>query len=440
MSYVLEKLSGNKIKLTFTIAAETFDEAVQRAYLSKRGTINVHGFRKGKAPRKLIETIYGEGVFYEDAFESLFPAAYAEALKQENISPVDRPSVDTQQIGAGKDLLFTAEVFVKPAVILGEYKGINVEKHLHEVTDEAIDARISQDVERASSTVEVTDRGIQEGDTVRLDYAGTVDGAAFEGGTAKDHSLVIGGITFIPGFEEQMVGMTAGEEKDLSVTFPENYHAEELKGKAAVFHVKVNEIRLKIKPALDDDFAADASSFDTFAEYRADIVRELSEQAAKEADSHLENDLIQKAVDASDCDIPQPMIEDETDTMIRELKMRMSVRGLRYEDYLKYTGQTEEQLREMYKAEAQNRVKTQLVIEAVAVSEGITATQEEIDRLVDEQAVHLGKDAAEYKATLNDNQKAYYADTAVVHKTIDFIKGAAVVSLCAHDVAHGHDA
>lgn len=437
MSYSFERLSGNKIKLSFIIAAEAFDEAVQRAYLDKRGSINVHGFRKGKAPRKLIETIYGEGIFYEDAFESLFPAAYADALKQENITPVDRPSVDTQQIGVGKELQFTAEVFVKPEVTLGEYKGIQAERHLHDISDEMIDARIGEDVERASSTIDVTDRGILDGDTVSLDYAGTVDGVAFAGGTAQGQSLVIGGNTFIPGFEEQMVGMVIGEEKELAVKFPAEYHTEELKGKEAVFHVKVNGIRQKVKPALDDDFAADASSFNTFAEYKADIVKQLTEHAAKEAETHLENTLIQKAVDASDCDIPQPMIDDEIEDMIREMKMRMSYRGLRYEDYLKYTGQSEDQLRETYKTEAQNRVKTRLVLEAIGKAEGITASQEEIDHLVDEQALQLGKDADEFKTTLNDNQKAYFAETAVVHKTIDLVRNTATVTQCSHD--HDHD-
>ena len=428
MSYTVEKISGNKVKLTFVESAEAFDAAMQKAYLKNRGKINVPGFRKGKAPRKLIENMYGESVFYDDAFEIVAQPAYDEALKADAIAAVDRPEVDIQQIGAGQELKFTIEVFVKPDITLGEYKGVAVEKNVQPVTEEAINARIDSDVERASTTQDVTDRPVQAQDTVNLDYAGSVDGVPFEGGTAQGQTLVIGSNTFIPGFEDQMIGMSIGEEKDLQVKFPEQYHAEELAGKDAVFHVKVNGIQEKIKPELDDDFAADVSEFDTFAAYRQNIVDTLEKTASERAESELEDALVQKVVDAADCDIPNAMIEDEITSMLREMEMRMAYQGLRFEDYLKYTGQTMDQLREQYKSEATNRVKTQLVLEAVAKAESIEPTEEDIEATYADQAKRMNREVEEFKASLSDGQKAYLKETAGIKKTIDFLKANAVIT------------
>ena len=428
MSYTVEKISGNKVKLTFVESAEAFDAAMQKAYLKNRGKINVPGFRKGKAPRKLIENMYGESVFYDDAFEIVAQPAYDEALKADAIAAVDRPEVDIQQIGAGQELKFTIEVFVKPDITLGEYKGVAVEKNVQPVTEEAINARIDSDVERASTTQDVTDRPVQAQDTVNLDYAGSVDGVPFEGGTAQGQTLVIGSNTFIPGFEDQMIGMSIGEEKELQVKFPEQYHAEELAGKDAVFHVKVNGIQEKIKPELDDDFAADVSEFDTFAAYRQNIVDTLEKNASERAESELEDALVQKVVDAADCDIPNAMIEDEITSMLREMEMRMAYQGLRFEDYLKYTGQTMDQLREQYKSEATNRVKTQLVLEAVAKAESIEPTEEDIEATYADQAKRMNREVEEFKASLSDGQKAYLKETAGIKKTIDFLKANAVIT------------
>ena len=428
MSYTVEKISGNKVKLTFVESAEAFDAAMQKAYLKNRGKINVPGFRKGKAPRKLIENMYGESVFYDDAFEIVAQPAYDEALKADAIAAVDRPEVDIQQIGAGQELKFTIEVFVKPDITLGEYKGVAVEKNVQPVTEEAINARIDSDVERASTTQDVTDRPVQAQDTVNLDYAGSVDGVPFEGGTAQGQTLVIGSNTFIPGFEDQMIGMSIGEEKDLQVKFPEQYHAEELAGKDAVFHVKVNGIQEKIKPELDDDFAADVSEFDTFAAYRQNIVDTLEKNASERAESELEDALVQKVVDAADCDIPNAMIEDEITSMLREMEMRMAYQGLRFEDYLKYTGQTMDQLREQYKSEATNRVKTQLVLEAVAKAESIEPTEEDIEATYADQAKRMNREVEEFKASLSDGQKAYLKETAGIKKTMDFLKANAVIT------------
>ena len=428
MSYTVEKISGNKVKLTFVESAEAFDAAMQKAYLKNRGKINVPGFRKGKAPRKLIENMYGESVFYDDAFEIVAQPAYDEALKADAIAAVDRPEVDIQQIGAGQELKFTIEVFVKPDITLGEYKGVAVEKNVQPVTEEAINARIDSDVERASTTQDVTDRPVQAQDTVNLDYAGSVDGVPFEGGTAQGQTLVIGSNTFIPGFEDQMIGMSIGEEKDLQVKFPEQYHAEELAGKDAVFHVKVNGIQEKIKPELDDDFAADVSAFDTFAAYRQNIVDTLEKNEAERAEAELEDNLVQKVVDAADCDIPDAMIEDEITTMMREMEMRMAYQGLRFEDYLKYTGQTADQMREQYKGEATNRVKTQLVLEAIAKAENIEASDEDHQTAIADQAKRMGREAEEFKASLSEGQLAYLRETAGIKKTIDFLKANAVIT------------
>lgn len=422
MGYTVEKISGNQVKIAFEIASEKFDEAVQKAYLKVRGRVNVPGFRKGKAPRKLIERMYGEGVFYDDAFDILFPGEYEACVKENDLKVVDRPEVDeVQQIGVGKQLQFTVKVFVRPEVELGEYKGLKAVKYVHKVTDEEIDARIQQDVDKATTMADVTDRAVENGDVVNLDYAGTVDGVAFEGGTAQGQTLEIGSGRFIPGFEEQMIGMGLEEEKDLQVKFPDEYHAEELKGKDAVFHVKVNGIQTKVKPELDDDFAADVSEFNTYAEYKEGIAKELTDKAEKNAAVQLENELVQQAVDAADCDIPDAMIEDEIEIMIREMKIRMMYQGLKYEDYLKYTGQSEEQIKEMYRPEAKNRVKMQLVLEAMVKAEGIEATDEDVEKATADEAQRMGREVEEFKASLNERQKEYLKENAAIRRVVDLV-------------------
>ncbi len=428
MGYTVEKISGNQVKIAFEIASEKFDEAVQKAYLKVRGRVNVPGFRKGKAPRKLIESMYGESVFYDDAFDILFPDEYEAAVKENDLKVVDRPEVDeVKQIGVGKDLQFSIKVFVRPDVELGDYKGLKATKYVHKVTDEEIDSRINQDVEKATTMADVTDRAVENGDTVNLNYAGTVDGVAFEGGTAENQTLEIGSGHFIPGFEEQMIGMNIGEEKDLQVKFPDEYHAENLKGKDAVFHVKVNGIQAKVVPALDDDFAADVSEYDSFDEYKKNIVKELTERAQKNADVQLENDLVQQAVDASDCDIPDAMIDDEIEIMLREMKLRMMYQGLRFEDYIKYTGQTEDQVKEMYRPEAKNRVKMQLVLEAMVKAENVEVAEEDVEKATAEEAERSGRDVEEFKKSLNDRQKEYLKENAAIRKVVDLIVASAQV-------------
>ena len=428
MSQTYEKLSSNQAKLTFTIPAEQFDEAMQKAFLKTRNKINVPGFRKGKAPRKMIESLYGEGVFYDEAFEIIFPDAYEAAVKEFDLKPVDRPDVDVQEIGSGKELKFTVEVYVRPDVTLGEYENLTVAAEKQEVTEEQINSRIDEDRQKAARTIDVEDRPVQDGDTVNLDYAGTVDGVAFEGGTAEAQTLKIGSNQFIPGFEAQMIGMNIGEEKDLQVKFPDEYHAEELKGKDAVFHVKVNSIQATEMPELDDDFAADVSDFDTFEAYKANIVKELTERAEKNYDIAVENALVEKAVENATVDIPEAMIEDQVNYMVRDMQMRMAYQGLRLEDYMKYTGQSMDDIKGMYKGEAEKRVKMELVLEAIRDAQKIEANEEEVEAQIREQAESMDRDAEEFKASLTDEQKDYLKDTAAIQKVVALLKKSATVT------------
>lgn len=421
MSATYEKVSSNKAKLSFTVPAEQFEAAMQKAYLRNRGKINVPGFRRGKAPRKLIETMYGESVFYDDAFQLIFPDLYDEAVKENNLQVVDQPEVDVQEIGEGKDLVFSCEVYVRPDVTLGDYKGLTVNVTKQTVTDADIDARIEQDRKKVARQIDV-EGALENGDTVKLNYMGTVDGVAFEGGTAENQTLTLGSGQFIPGFEEQMVGMNIGEEKDLNVTFPEKYHSEELAGKNAVFHVKVLSATRTELPKLDDDFAADASEYNTFAEYKDSIVKELNDRAAKNNEIAVENALVEKAVENASMDIPQAMINEQTNYLLREMQMRMAYQGLKMEDYLKYTGQTIEQLADMYKGEAEHRVKVELTLDAIRKAEGIEPTDEDVAKQIAEQAERMGQSVEDFEKTLTDEQRGYLRDTAAIQKVVDLMK------------------
>lgn len=421
MSATYEKVSSNKAKLSFTVPAEQFEAAMQKAYLKNRGKINVPGFRRGKAPRKLIETMYGESVFYDDAFQLIFPDLYDEAVKENNLQVVDQPEVDVQEIGEGKDLVFSCEVYVRPDVTLGDYKGLTVNVTKQTVTDADIDARIEQDRKKVARQIDV-EGALENGDTVKLNYMGTVDGVAFEGGTAENQTLTLGSGQFIPGFEEQMVGMNIGEEKNLNVTFPEKYHSEELAGKNAVFHVKVLSATRTELPKLDDDFAADASEYNTFAEYKDSIVKELNDRAAKNNDIAVENALVEKAVENASMDIPQAMINEQTNYLLREMQMRMAYQGLKMEDYLKYTGQTIQQLADMYKGEAEHRVKVELTLDAIRKAEGIEPTDEDVAKQIAEQAERMGQSVEDFEKTLTDEQRGYLRDTAAIQKVVDLMK------------------
>ena len=416
MSHTYEKLSSNKAKLTIVVSAEKFDEAMHKAYLKTRNQVTIPGFRKGKAPRKMIENMYGEAIFYDDAIEAVFPEAYEAAVKEFDLKPVDRPEVDVKQIGAGQDLEFTVEVFVRPDVELGDYKALTVEvapKH------------------------EVTDRAVEDGDTVNLDYAGSVDGVAFQGGTAQGQTLTIGSHQFIPGFEEQMVGMAIGEEKDLNVQFPEQYHAEDLAGKDAVFHVKVNAITKTELPELDDDFAQD-NNFDTFEDYRASIVKELSDRVERNYEISVENALVEKATANATIDMPKAMIEDQANYILRDMEIRMMYQGLRMEDYLKYTGQTREQLAESYYGEAEQRARVELTMEAIRKAEAIEPTEEEVAEQIAKQAEQMGQEVETFEKSLTDEQRSYLVDTAAIQKVVNFLKEG--VTVVAKEEAKAEDA
>lgn len=438
MAYKIEKISSNQVQLDFTVSAERFSEAMQKAYLKIKNRINVPGFRKGKAPRKMIENMYTEAVFYDEALDIIIPEVYKEALEAEKLEVVDRPDVDVKEIGSGKDLSFTLKVYVSPDVELGNYKELKATKYLPKVTEEQISARIEEDVKKVSTSQEIEDRPVKEGDTVNLDYAGSVDGVAFDGGTAKGQTLKIGSNQFIPGFEAQMVGMVLGEEKDLNVTFPSEYHAENLAGKAAVFHVKVNKIEEEVRPELDDEFAADVSEAKTFEAYKKGIEKELKEGIEKQAQVELENDLVQAAVDASDCDIPEAMIAEEVELQLRNMKYRMMYQGIRYEDFLKYTGQTEEDAKEQLKPQAKENVKTSLVLEAIAKKEEITASEDEILEAIKEYAKDTGRNEEKFIESLNDGQRANFELLAKNRKVVKLLCENAKVSTKRSAKPHVH--
>ena len=398
MSTTVEKISSNKVKLSFDIDAAKFDEAMEKAYIKVRGQVNIPGFRKGRAPRKLIENLYGESVFYDEAFEQIFDEVYG-------------PAVDENKI----------EVFVKPDVTLGEYKGVAVPREHTLVTDEQVEARIEEERRKQAAEVSVDNRPVAEGDSVNLDYAGSVDGVAFAGGTAQGQTLKIGSHTFIPGFEEQMIGMNVGEEKDLDVTFPEDYHASDLAGKKAVFHVKVNAITETQLPALDDDFAKDISEFDTLDEYRKDIRAKLEAQASERDENAFTNAVLEKVMENATVEIPEAMIERQIDSMLRDFEYRLAAQGLKLSDFMKYTGQDEKSFRAGYREQAEKSVRAHLVLEAIEKAEAFEATDEEIDEQIAKFAPQAGKSVEEIKQTLTDADRDYFRADAIRDKAVRFL-------------------
>ena len=423
MTTTYEKLSSNKVKLNFTVEPEKFEEGIKKAYQKMVKKINIPGFRRGKAPMKVIEAHYGESVFYEDAFDAIFPEIYQAALTEHNVDVVDRPELDVEQIGRGKELKFSVEVFVRPDVTLGEYKNLGIVKTVDEVTEDDVKAEIERARDRASRWIEVTDRAAKLDDQVNINYAGFLGEEQFQGGTAENHDLILGSGAFIPGFEDQLVGAEIGADVDVNVTFPEQYHSEELAGKAVVFHVHVNSIREKEMPELDEDFVKEVSeTANTVDEYKTEIRDRLESQADNRAESAFENEVIEKVVENAEVDIPAAMIEDQIDNMLRDMEMRMMYQGMKLDDYFKYTGQTREQVREMYKAPAEERVKTQLVVAAVMKAEEIKADEAEIDVEIGKYAEQNKKSLDEFKAMLSDGDKEYFSEIASLQKTIAFLK------------------
>lgn len=420
-----EKLEGNKVKLGMTISAEDFDKAVDKAYLKLRKTITVPGFRKGHAPKGVIEKAYGWYVFVDDAFDEAYPAVYEAAVKEHDVKPVDRPDITILSAEKGEDVAFEAVVTVMPEVSLGQYKGIEVEKQEYNVTDEMVNAEIERERENVARMIDV-ERPVENGDEVELDYSGTVNGVKFEGGTAEHQTLVIGSGMFIPGFEEQMIGMNVGEEKDLNVKFPDEYHSDELKGKDAVFHVKVHAVRVKELPEADDEFAKDVSEFNTIAELRDHKKEELEKKAMNEANAKKENDVIEKAVANATVDIPDVMIDRQADRMLNDIRYRLSMQGISLEDYCKYTGTKTEVMKAEMKNEAERRVKTQLVLDAIMKAEGIKAENDEVEKKIDEYCAQFDDKTEEFKAKLNEDDKAYFEDQVLLDKTINMLVDSAI--------------
>lgn len=415
----MEKLEGSKVKLTIEVSAEQFEAATQKAYQKAGKRFNVPGFRKGKAPRKVIENMYGPLAFFDDAFDIVYPEAYQAAIAEQGVEPVDRPDVSIETLPEGETpLVFSLVVAVKPEVELGAYKGIEVEKRAYNVTDDEVDAAIAQLQEGVARMVDV-DRPVENGDTVNLDYSGSVDGVKFDGGTAQGQTLTIGSGQFIPGFEEQMVGMAVGEEKDIEVTFPEEYHAENLAGKKAVFAVKVNGIQVKELPTLDDEFAKDVSEYDTLEALRDAKRQELLEQAEKNAKIQKENDVVRKAVENATVEVPDAMVERQIDSFLQDMGYRLQMQGISLEDYLKYTNTEISALRDQYRADAALRVKSQLVLEAISKAEAIEATPEEIGDKVAEYAKQFGNMTVEdFEKNLQADDRQYFANQVVVEKTL----------------------
>ena len=371
----IEKLEHDQVKLTIEIDADTFNAALQQAYVKNGKHYNIAGFRKGKAPRKVIESMYGEGVFFEDAFELCWGDAYDAALEENGLTAVDKPTLDIEKIGKDEGVVFTAVVQLKPTVKLGAYKGIEVEQPTYTVEDADVNAEIEKEREKNARFVDV-ERAVENGDRVVIDYSGSVDGVQFDGGTAEEQTLVIGSNTFIPGFEEQLIGMNVGEERDITVTFPEEYHAENLAGKEAVFHIKLHNVQFKELPELDDEFAKDVSEFDTLAELIADKRKKMEEQAAKNEKIAIENIALKTVCDNAEVEVPECMTERQANYMLRDMGYRLQMSGISLEDYCRYVGTDLNALKASYHDEAASRVKMQLVIEAVGKAENVTCTDE----------------------------------------------------------------
>lgn len=419
MSLQVEKLENNTAKLTIEVPAEEVEKAIESAYQKSKSKFSIPGFRKGKVPRKMIEKMYGVGVFYEDAVNSMIPGAYADAATESELEIVAQPEIDIVQIEAGKPFIFTAEVVLKPEVELGKYKGIEVEAKDTTVTDEEVDAELAKVQEQNSRLVAADDKEVENGDQVTIDFEGFVDGVAFEGGKAEGHELEIGSGAFIPGFEDQLVGMKIDEEKEIKVTFPKEYFSKDLAGKEATFKVKLHEIKKKELPNLDDEFAKDVSEFDTLKELEASIKERLEKDNAQKAKYETEEAAIKAVCDKSKVEIPSGMVDMEVDHMIQDINQRLSYQGLKLEQYLKMIGKTEEEVRKEYEPQAIEAIKSRLTLEAVRKAEKIEATDEEINAKLEEMAKNYGKKVEEIND--NENLKDYIKEGIESEKAIDFI-------------------
>ncbi len=418
MSLKTENLEHNMVKLTIEVSAEEFEKAMQGAYLKAKNKINIPGFRKGKAPRAMIEKMYGAGIFYEDAANALIPAAYDKEIANCDLDIVSQPKIDVVQIEKGKEFIFTAEVAVKPEVTLGEYKGLEVPKAEIEVTEEEIQKEIDKERENNARTIDVDDRAVANGDMIKLDFDGSVDGVPFAGGKAENYDLTVGSGSFIPGFEDQLVGAEIGKELDVTVTFPEEYHAKELAGKEAVFKCKVNEIKVKELPEADDEFAQDVSEFDTLAEYKEDLKKKLTEKKEAAAKNAKETAAVEKAVENATMDIPAAMIDSQVRNMAEDFARRLQSQGLSVEQYFQFTGMTAEKMLEQMRPEAEKRIKNSLTLEAIAAKENFEIADEKVEE-------ELQKMADMYKMEI-DKVKELLGETGIEQMKADLKIQAAV--------------
>ncbi len=421
MSLQVEKLEKNMAKLTIEVAAEELEKAIEEAYRKERNRISVPGFRKGKAPRKLIEQMYGKEVFYEEAANALISQAYEKELENCEESVVSQPRINVVQIEAGKPFIFTAEVALKPEVTLGKYKGVKVEAADLEVTEEEIDAEIGKERDNSARTVPVEGRPVQDGDMTVIDFEGFVDGAAFEGGKGTDYPLTIGSGAFIPGFEEALIGAEIGKETDVNVTFPEDYQAAELAGKAAVFKCTVKEIKEKELPALDDEFAAEVSEFDTLAEYREDTKKKIGERKAEAAKSAKEEAVIDAIIEDAQIEIPDAMLETQQRQMVEDFAQRLQMQGLSMEQYMQFTGATPQMMLEQIKPQALRRIQSRLVLEAVAAAEKMEATEEEFEAEVAKMAEGYKMEPDKVKELLGEGGKKQVMEDICVNKAVEFV-------------------
>ena len=426
MSVQVEKLEKNMAKLTIEVSSEEFEKAIAKAYKKNKNKISMPGFRKGKAPRAMIEKMYGKGVFYEDAANSIIPDAYADAAKESELEIVAQPEIDVTQIESGKPFIFTATVALKPEVTLGEYKGIEVEKKEVEVTDEEVDTEINRVRESNARMIDIDDRAAQDGDTVVIDFDGYVDGKQFEGGKAEDYSLVLGSHSFIDNFEEQLEGKNIGEDVTVNVTFPENYQAEELQGKPAEFKVKIKEIKVKELPELDDDFAQDVSNFDTIAEYKEDLKKKLAENKEEALKREREETVIGKIIENAQMDIPEQMVEAQTRQMTQEFAQRLSSQGLSIDQYMQFTGLTPQKMIEELKPQALKRIQSRLVLEAVVAAENIETSDEDLEKELEKMAEMYQMEADKLKELVGEEEKKQIALDLAVQKAVELVVDAAV--------------
>lgn len=421
MSYTVENLEKSMAKITITVDADAFEEAMVKSYNKNKKNISIQGFRKGKAPRKMVEKLYGPEVFYEDAANFAIPDAYEEAAKESGLEIVSRPEIDVVEIEKGKDFIFTATVAVKPEVTLGDYKGIEVEKKTVKVMAADVNAEIDKVREQNSRMITVENRGIKKDDTAVIDFEGFVDGEPFQGGKGEDYSLVIGSHSFIDTFEDQLVGKKAGEEVDVNVTFPEEYHEASLKGKPALFKVTVKEIKKKELPKLDDEFASEVSEFETLKEYKASVKKNLTERRKEEAKREKENEAVAAVVDNMTVELPEPMVDAETNQMIQEFATNLSQQGMAIDQYMQMTGMTPAVLKTQMAPQAEARIKTRLALEAVVEAEGIKVSDKDIDKELEEMANMYQMELDKVKEALGDAGREQVAKDVANKKAVDFI-------------------